>query len=139
MFDNISVFTSDIYWKRIFVDLGMCLVDDVIMADVDFDSLQIKHPISLSELQQIVLDEANHDKMMIDIFHKHVLVSKLQKKILNALYKYGDLDIVSLKQYVGIDSSIMSHTVETAIYQLRKIYGHDLIYNHEGKYRLGHV
>lgn len=139
MFENIRVFTSDTYWKQILTDIGFDIVDDVKGADVDFDGLNIPANINLMDLRQIILSESNYDTVINKIFHKDVVLSKLQKKILNALYKYGELDITTLKQYVGIDSSIVTHTVETAIYKLRKTYGHDLIYNIEGKYKLGHL
>ena len=44
-----------------------------------------------------------------------------------------------LKENIGFLPDITTHTVENAVYQLRKKYGHDFILNENGKYKIGHL
>ena len=46
-------------------------------------------------------------------------------------------DDTELKRLIGLSPDITTHTVENAIYQLRKKYGRDIILNINGKYKIG--
>ena len=44
-----------------------------------------------------------------------------------------------LKLAVGLSPDITTHSVENAIYQLRKTFGHDFILNENGGYKIGRI
>lgn len=139
MIRNISVFTSDIYWQHIFVELGAVIADSRKVADVVFDDLDIKTPVAIKDLYKIILDAANNTDIITDVFGKYVILPTLQHKIVVLLYKNPNITMQELKNCLGLLPDITTHTVENAIYQLRKIYGHDFIQNINGTYKIGHV
>ena len=67
------------------------------------------------------------------------MLPALQRKIVVLLYKNPDISINELKELLGVLPNVTTHTVENAIYQLRKNYGHDFIINAKGKYKIGHI
>lgn len=139
MLENITIYTSDEYWLRILTDLGANVVKTPENADVIFDDITIYAPISVDDLQRLILTQFNNDDIIRNVVGTDVSLPKLQRKIIVALYKNPDIKISELKQAVGIIPDIATHSVENAIYQLRKIYGHDFIQNINGKYKLGSV
>ena len=44
-----------------------------------------------------------------------------------------------LKDLIGVLPNVTTHAVENAVYQLRKMYGYDIIQNIDGKYKIGHI
>lgn len=139
MLENITIYTSDEYWLRILTALGANVVKTPENADVIFDDITIYAPISVDDLQRLILTQFNNDDIIRNVVGTDVSLPKLQRKIIVALYKNPDIKISELKQAVGIIPDIATHSVENAIYQLRKIYGHDFIQNINGKYKLGSV
>ena len=61
-------------------------------------------------------------------------------KIMDDFYKHDASSIgTKLKELLGVLPDVTTHTVENAIYQLRKNYGHDFIQNTKGKYKIGRL
>ena len=60
MFKGIKIYTSDKYWNHIFADLGADIVDSGNTADVVFDDIDVKAPVSLAELQNIIFNRRNN-------------------------------------------------------------------------------
>ncbi len=139
MMENIRIYTSDKYWNQICNDLGMIIVDSPNVADVVFDELDIDKPISIANLQNIILNCVNNVDIIHDIFGKDVVLSNLQRKLIVLLYKNPNITMRELKSALGVLPDMTTHAVETAIYQLRKTYGHDFIINTNGTYKIGRI
>ena len=139
MFQGIKIYASDRYWNQIFADLGADIVNSKNVADVIFDDIDIKTPISIPDLQNLIFNCQNNTDIIHNVFGKDVALSALQHKIVVLLYKNPDITMRDLKKALGLAPDVATHAVETAIYQLRKIYGHDFIQNIDGGYRLGQL
>ena len=139
MLENVKIFTSDKYWKQIFTDLGAMVVDVKTAADVVFDDIDIPAPISVIDLQNIICDHVNNTDIIHRVFGKYVVLPALQHKIIVMLCKNPNMTMSELKTALGVLPGVATHTVENAIYQLRKVYGRDIIQNLDGKYKVGCV
>ena len=139
MLSNIKIYASDKYWKQILTDLGADVVDDKNVADIVFDDINIPAPVSVIDLQNIIYDCANNTDIICDVFGKYVVLPALQQKIIVLLYKNPNMTMPEIKTALGILPDVATHTVENAIYQLRKVYGHNIIQNINGKYKIGGV
>lgn len=134
-----KIYTSDTYWRHIFADLGVALAESPNESDVNFDEIDVKTPISVLDLKNIVLNRFENSDIIREILGKNTVLPVLSRRILVLLYKNNGLTMRELKELLGISPEITSHTVENAIYQLRKTFGHDLIQNIGGKYKIGRV
>ena len=139
MLDNIKVYASDKYWNHILTDLGVCVVDSSDVADVIFDDIDVQTPISVDDLQQLLLSQFNNNDIIRDVFGADTVLPQLQRKIIVALYKNPNIQMRELKLAVGLSPDITTHSVENAIYQLRKNFGHDFILNENGGYKIGRI
>jgi len=139
MLDNIKIYTSDTYWVRILSDLGANIVDSANLADVVFDDIQIDLPVSIMNLQNIIFNQVNNSGIIQHIFGRDVKLSNLQHRLIVLLYKNPDMNMRDLKNALGMSPDMTTHAVETAIYQLRKIYGRNIIENKNGKYKIGRI
>lgn len=139
MAENIKIYATDLCWQHILADLGAVLVESPNVADVVFDDLNIQEPVSLSHLKSIIFDSLDNRDIIKSIFGQFVMLPALQRKIVVLLYKNPDISINELKELLGVLPNVTTHTVENAIYQLRKNYGHEFIINAKGKYKIGHI
>jgi len=139
MLNNIKIYASDKYWKSILADLGANLVESPDCADVIFDDIKIDAPISVEDLQNLILNQYSNNDIIVDVFGDSVVLPELQRKIVVALYKNPNIQMRELKLVVGVMPDIATHSVENAIYQLRKTFGHDFILNENGGYRIGRI
>ena len=139
MLGNVKIYTSDKYWNHILADLGACLVETPDIADVIFDELSINAPISVDDLQSLVVSQFNNNDIIANVFGRDVALPALQRKIIVALYKKPNIQMRELKLAVGLSPDITTHSVENAIYQLRKTFGHDFILNENGGYKIGRI
>ena len=137
--ESIKIYATDGCWRHIFTDLGATVVDTPNIADVIFDDIYTDLPISITQLKSIIFNSLDNHDIIEKVFGKYVLLSALQHKIVIALYKKPNISISELKEMLGFLPDVTTHTVENAIYQLRKTYGHDFITNAKGKYKIGHV
>jgi hypothetical protein len=137
--ENTRIYTVDKYWRQIFTDLGMIVVDSPNIADVVFDDIDVKKPISIMNLQNIILNQLDNADIVREVFGSDVALSNLQHKLIVMLYKKPDITMRELKTALGLSPDITTHSVETAIYQLRKKYGHNVILNTNGKYKIGQL
>ena len=139
MLDNIKIYASDKYWNRILTDLGACLVDNADSADVIFDDIDIIAPVSVDDLQDFILAQFNNTEIINNVFGQDIVLPELQRKIVVVLYKNPGIQMRELKLAVGLSSDIATHSVENAIYQLRKTFGRDFILNENGGYKIGRI
>ena len=139
MLGNVKIYTSDKYWNHILADLGACLVETPDVADVIFDELPINAPISVDDLQSLVVSQFNNNDIIANVFGRDVALPALQRKIIVALYKKPNIQMRELKLAVGLSPDITTHSVENAIYPLRKTFGHAFILNEKGGYKIGRI
>ena len=139
MLDNIKIYASDKYWNRILTDLGACLVDNADSADVIFDDIDIIAPVSVDDLQDFILAQFNNTEIINNVFGQDIVLPELQRIIVVVLYKNPGIQMRELKLAVGLSSDIATHSVENAIYQLRKTFGRDFILNENGGYKIGRI
>ncbi|MBN1281464.1 MAG: hypothetical protein JW985_00655 [Alphaproteobacteria bacterium] len=139
MLNGISIYATNKVWRKILIDLGATLVDDSKLADLNFDSLEVPDNLTPIELQSIILNtiDTNQREIIKKIFKKSEVLPSLQKSIVVLLYKTGGISASDLKSVMGYSPDIATHTIDTAIYQLRKTYGKDFIKNENGKYFIG--
>lgn len=137
MLGDIKIYSSDKFWNQIFTDLGIAVAENADVADVVFDDIDIKMPISVIDLKKSVFAYLDNSDVIRKVFGKNVLLPALQYKIVVTLYKKPDITMAELKRLIGLSPDITTHTVENAIYQLRKKYGRDIILNINGKYKIG--
>ena len=139
MFENTKIYATDAFWQHILSDLGAAVVDNKKMADVVFDDIDVSLPMSIAHLKSVILNRKDNQDIIQNIFGKYTILPVLQHKIIVTLYKNPDITIAELKELLGVLPNMTTHTVENAIYQLRKIYGHDFIKNVKGKYTIGQL
>ncbi len=139
MLGGTKIYTSDKYWNQIFTDLGAVIVDVPNAADVVFDDIKITTPVSVMDLQNIICDCINNTDIIYRVFGKYVVLPALQHKIIVLLSKNPNMTMSELKTALGVLPNVASHAVENAIYQLRKVYGHNIIQNVNGKYKIGSI
>ena len=139
MLESVKIYTSDKFWSQILTDLGAVLVDNIDVADVNLDNVNLNAPVSVAELKNIIFNCCEHTDIIIKVFGEYVVLPRLQHKIIVSLYKNPNINISDLKTALGVSPDLTTHAVETAIYQLRKNYGRDFIQNENGKYSIGHI
>ena len=139
MLHGIKIYTSDSVWRHILSDFGATVVDDINMADVDFDTLDIKLPASAMDINAAIMSALDGTGILNAVFKRPVHLSPLHARIVIALYKSGGLNNVDLRIALGYAPDVSTHTVDTAIYQLRKTFGRDFIINENGVYKLGWI
>ena len=139
MLENIKIYSSDSCLQHIFADLGAIVVDNQNTADVVFDDVAMNAPISVDDLKKLIFDCINCQEIITKVFGKYIVLPTLQHKIIVLLYKNPNISMREIKEKLGFLPDITTHTVENAIYQLRKTYGHDFIQNENGKYRIGRL
>lgn len=137
MLSGISIFSSDPVWRHILVELGANVSDVSGPTDLDFDALQLSGPVSAMELKSIILNAGDNSHIIRQIFGRDVAMSRLHAQIVVVLYKSGGMRAAELKAALGYCQDAATHTVDTAIYQLRKMFGHDFIQNKDGVYSIG--
>lgn len=137
MLKDIRIFSADKIWRKILADFDAVVPDSPDTADINLDDLELVLPVSALNLKTAILEGLDKTEVLQKIFGKPVNLSELQTKIVVWLYKSGKMSAVDLKNVSGYSPDMATHAIDTAIYQLRKIYGRDFIQNKDGKYRLG--
>ncbi len=139
MLSGIMIFTSDPVWERIATELGATVVADSVLCDVNLDELKSRPSIPVIELKSAIIAATDNTKIMDKVFRKRVSLSPTQMRIVTFLYKSGGMSANDLKLALGYSPDATTHSVETAIYGLRKLYGHDFIKNTNGIFALGRI
>ena len=137
MLNGIRIYSADPYWRNILNDLGATVLDSLKKTDVNFDSLSILMPVSPTQLKAALLNAIDSSDIIRKIFGTNVRLSNLHTQIVVQLYKSGGMNSAALKSALGYSPDASTHTVDTAIYQLRKMYGHNFIVNDNGVYKIG--
>lgn len=138
MLDSVSIFTTDKVWKNILENFGARIVADKNLADVDFDALDFTTPIGGDELKAKILDvaEKNQKKIINSVFGRPVAIPQLQMQIIVLLARTGGMSAADIKKVIGFAPDATTHAIDTAIYNLRRVYGRDFIKLKNGRYEL---
>ncbi|MBP5485380.1 MAG: winged helix-turn-helix domain-containing protein [Alphaproteobacteria bacterium] len=139
MFSGLSFFSSDPVWQQIVGELGATVTTDSVLCDVNLDKLDLKLPISPTDLKSAIIAEIDGAKIIDSIFGRRVSLSPTQTRIITLLYKSGGMSADGLKSALGYAPDATTHSVETLIYGLRKLYGYDFIKNINGIFKLGRI
>ena len=139
MLQGVRIYTSDSVWRQVLTDLNATVLDVPTIIDLNFDKLGVAGPVSPVELKALILKASDETGVVHQIFGKAVSLSHLQQKIVVVLYKTGGLSLAELKSVLGYGPDMATHTIENAIYQLRKTYGRDFIINNNGVYKIGRI
>ena len=137
MLDGIRIYSADTVWREILRDLGATVLDSPNNVDINLDAMNISMPVSVLELKAALIDASDNSKIIREIFGGTIRLSNLHTQIIVRLYKSGGMSANDLKTALGYSIDATTHTVDTAIYQLRKIYGRNFIINENGVYRIG--
>ena len=109
----------------------------LLQVDINFDDLEISDILTPMELKTILVNASDNSVILSQIFGKNVVLPHIQGQILACLYKTGGMTINQIKDALGYAPDASTHTVDTAIYQLRRTYGRDFIINNSGVYSIG--
>ena len=140
MLTGLKIFTSDPYWRQIVSDLNATVADDAVLADVDLDSLELCPPITSLELKSAIISALDkNDDILNSIFGRPVNLTPIQRKIILCLEKSGGMTAEELKLAMGYVPDATTHTVDTAIYGLRKLFGRDFVINEGGIFKIGGI
>ncbi len=137
MLTGVRIYCSDPIWRQILNDLNATVLDVPSATDLNFDDIQITDTVSPIELHTAILNAADSGRLLRQVFGTDVSLPRIQSQIVVALYKSGGMTAAELKNALGYAPDVATHTVDTAIYQLRKLYGRGFIKNINGVYRLG--
>ena len=137
MLKGVRIYTSDTIWRQILTDFGASVLDAPTTTDINFDNLNISSPLTPMELKSAILNANDNASVLREIFGADVSLPRLQAQIIVSLYKSGGMTGNELKDALGYAPDVATHTVDTAIYQLRRAYGRGFIINPNGMYRLG--
>lgn len=137
MLSGVRIYSSDAVWRKILADFNAVVVDTCTVGCLDFDTLDINQPVSAIELKSIILNAIDYSGIIYHIFGRHVAMPRLQAQIVAMLYNTGGMTVAELKDAMGISPDVATHTIDNAIYQLRKTYGREFIQNNNGTYSIG--
>ncbi len=139
MLSGIRIYTSDPIWHQILGDFGATVLAQPGPGGVNFDGLGICDTISALELKRIILNASDSDRILHSVFGRDVSLSRLQSQIVVLLSQSSGMTMGGLKNALGYAPDVATHSIDTAIYQLRKMYGRTFIKNSNGVYRLGEL
>lgn len=139
MLNGVRIFASDKIWRQILADFGATVLDAPTAVDINFDELDIHDIISPLRLKALILSATDGADVLVRIFGRHVSLPYLQSQIVILLYKTGGLSASGLRGALGFAPDVTTHTIDTAIYQLRQKYGRDFIKNIDGVYKIGRL
>lgn len=137
MLNGVRIYASDTIWRQILTDFGATVLDAPTTTDINFDNLNISSPLTPMELKSAILNANDNASVLREIFGADVSLPRLQAQIIVSLYKSGGMTGNELKAALGYAPDVATHTIDTAIYQLRRTYGRGFIVNTNGVYRIG--
>lgn len=137
MLKGVRIYASDTLWRQILTDFGATVLDAPTASDVNFDALNVTATLSPMQLKALILGAVDNSDIISRVVGRDVNLPRMQGQIVALLYKTGGMRTAQIKSALGYSPNAATHTVDTAIYQLRRAFGHDFIINDNGVYRLG--
>lgn len=139
MLSGIRIFSDDKVWRQILSELNAVVLDAPTVTDINLADLDLLGPIQPMELKARILSAADNSRILNQVFGVPTSLPYIQGKLVVALYKSGGMSSADLKRVLGYAADTSTHTVDTAIYQLRRKFGRDFITIDNGVYRLGRI
>lgn len=139
MLSGVRIYTSDTVWRQILTDLNATVLPAPTITDLNLDDIAINGVISPTELKSAILGANDSGTIIRTIFGTDIAMPRLQMQLVVLLYKTGGMTADELKRALGYAPDVATHTIDTAIYQLRKAHGRDFIQNNNGVYKLGRI
>lgn len=137
MLKGVCIYASDALWRQILGDFQATVLDAPTASDINFDMLNVPPKISPIELKALILNAVDNSGIIKNIIGPDITLPRMQRRIIAMLYKTGGMNAAEIRGALGYSPNAATHTVDTAIYQLRRAFGHDFIINDNGVYRLG--
>lgn len=139
MLNGIRVFSSDSTWRHILLSLGATVLDTPNVLDVNLDDIPLPAAISPEQLKSLIVQHADNTRILKSVFgNKIPQLSNIQQGIIVALRRSDGMTGPELKATLEhLPASV--HTIENAIYDLRKLCGRDFIILKDGVYKIGSV
>jgi len=138
MLNGIRIYSTNPVWRHILGELGATIVDTKNVLDVNFDEIEPTTNVSLTELKSLIVNSSMC--VLQNVFGKNIpQLSDVQKNIIISLGRSGGMSGEELKNALGYMPGVATHTIDTAIYNMRKLYGHDFIKLENGVYKIGTV
>lgn len=139
MLDGIRIFSSDDVWREILRDMGATVVDAMVPGVVNMDAITPNGPVTMDALKNLILENLDNAKILRSVFGDNVpVLSDVQEGVIVALVRSGGMSGTVLKHALDY-MPISTHAIDTAIYNLRKLYGRDFIVLENGVYKIGSV
>ncbi len=139
MLRDIRIYSSDPVWRHILSELNAVVLDAPDMADVNIDNMNLELPIRPRQLRVAIMAANDNDNIIAQVFGRDIDLPRTQRQIIIWLKKSGGMTASDLRLALGYSPDATTHAVDTAIYQLRREFGHDFIQNTNGIYRIGHL
>ena len=140
MLSGIRIYSSDSTWRHILSELGATVTDAPNVLDINFDKIAPDSAISVIELRALIVNSADNTDILKSVFGNRIpQLSDIQRNIIVSLVRSGGMTGPELKNALGYMPDVATHTIDTAIYNLRKLCGHDFIINENGVYKIGTV
>jgi chromosome condensin MukBEF MukE localization factor len=140
MLSGIRIYSTNPIWRHILSELGATVTDAPNVLDINFDKIAPDNPVSVTELKSLILSSADDSKILQSVFGDNVpQLSEIQKNIIISLVRTGGMTSTELKNALGYMPDVATHTIDTAIYTLRKLCGHNFIVLENGVYKIGSV
>lgn len=139
MLAGIHVFSSDSVWRQVLADLNATVLDRPGATDLNLDEMELNVPVSPMELKAVLLAACDNSRVLNEFFGAPTPLPYIQGKVVVALYKSGGMTASELKSALGYATDTSTHTVDTAVYQLRRRFGREFIVNSNGVYKLGRI
>lgn len=139
MLNGVRIFATDKIWRQILSDFGAIVTDAPSVTDINFDELGILDIVTPLQLKSAILTAMDSVGLLTDIFGTRISLPQLQARIVVLLHKTGGMAYSELRSALGFMPNVTTHSIDTAIYQLRQRFGHSFIQNTEGVYKLGRL
>ncbi len=140
MLNGIKIYSTNPVWRHILSELGATVTDTPNVLDINFDDIEPDNVLSVTELKSLILNSTDNPKILKSVFgNKIPQLSEVQKNIVISLARSGGMTGTELKNAMGYMPDVATHTIDTAIYTLRKLCGRDFIVLENGVYKIGSV
>lgn len=140
MLDGIRIYSSDALWRQILSEFGATVSDVPDATYLDFDALGVPMPATPIMIKTAIQNAVDGNiKLMREILGRDVHLPYIQAQIVILLYKSGGMSAADLRTALGYAPNATTHAVDTAIYQLRKLFGREFIINSNGVYKIGRI
>ncbi len=139
MLSGVRIYTSDPIWHQILTDFGAMVMDAPTTGCINFDEITPNATVSVLELKSLLLNATDTGNVLRLVFGHDVSLPQIQAQIVAFLYQSGGMTISELKNALGYAPDVATHSIDNAIYLLRKTYGRSFIKNTNGVYRLGEL